>query len=147
MIHNVVGRHLPTKLRPFSEHEVLVEAGTPNVHAWPFDHAFAGSTESACRGWSERVRIEPQVMRMRPGVGVLQYVGADGDFRRVTGRISDPYRVRTGPERGQKHSGLGGVDAANLPSADQQVPQTGDIRSEEHTSELQSPDHLVCRLL
>src|SRR5947208_13365913 len=26
-----------------------------------------------------------------------------------------------------------------------QIP--GDLRSEEHTSELQSPDHLVCRLL
>src|SRR5258708_11061962 len=25
--------------------------------------------------------------------------------------------------------------------------ETGPIRSEEHTSELQSPDHLVCRLL
>src|SRR5258708_29967926 len=25
--------------------------------------------------------------------------------------------------------------------------QVGEIRSEEHTSELQSPDHLVCRLL
>src|SRR5258708_14886274 len=25
--------------------------------------------------------------------------------------------------------------------------QPGDVRSEEHTSELQSPDHLVCRLL
>src|SRR5437016_13928334 len=67
-------------------------------------------------------------MRMRPGVGVLPYVAADGDFRRVTGRISDPYRVRTGPERGQKHPGLGGVDAANLASGDQQIPQTGDIR-------------------
>src|SRR6476660_10315267 len=27
------------------------------------------------------------------------------------------------------------------------VPRTHRIRSEEHTSELQSPDHLVCRLL
>src|SRR5258708_28464154 len=27
------------------------------------------------------------------------------------------------------------------------VTSTYDIRSEEHTSELQSPDHLVCRLL
>src|SRR5258708_22352581 len=27
------------------------------------------------------------------------------------------------------------------------APQGGDPRSEEHTSELQSPDHLVCRLL
>src|SRR5947208_8222064 len=26
-------------------------------------------------------------------------------------------------------------------------PQTDELRSEEHTSELQSPDHLVCRLL
>src|SRR5258708_22419592 len=32
----------------------------------------------------------------------------------------------------------------------QEIPlerRTGGIRSEEHTSELQSPDHLVCRLL
>src|SRR5207244_11736248 len=27
------------------------------------------------------------------------------------------------------------------------APATGPVRSEEHTSELQSPDHLVCRLL
>src|SRR5258708_13709754 len=27
------------------------------------------------------------------------------------------------------------------------TPENGDARSEEHTSELQSPDHLVCRLL
>src|SRR5207244_11094967 len=38
------------------------------------------------------------------------------------------------------------------PSAQQAEVKTGDmkalrIRSEEHTSELQSPDHLVCRLL
>src|SRR5258708_24818254 len=28
-----------------------------------------------------------------------------------------------------------------------EAPETAAIRSEEHTSELQSPDHLVCRLL
>src|SRR5207244_10275762 len=28
----------------------------------------------------------------------------------------------------------------------QAVPYRGDARSEEHTSELQSPDHLVCRI-
>src|SRR5947208_11234403 len=28
-----------------------------------------------------------------------------------------------------------------------EVVALGDVRSEEHTSELQSPDHLVCRLL
>src|SRR5258708_12686947 len=31
--------------------------------------------------------------------------------------------------------------------ADIQTGRTGNTRSEEHTSELQSPDHLVCRLL
>src|SRR5258708_17496715 len=30
---------------------------------------------------------------------------------------------------------------------DRREPQHGQVRSEEHTSELQSPDHLVCRLL
>src|SRR5258708_28338838 len=32
-------------------------------------------------------------------------------------------------------------------SLHQQIPCGIDVRSEEHTSELQSPDHLVCRLL
>src|SRR5438552_9252294 len=36
------------------------------------------------------------------------------------------------------HPAEGGVDAGK---------QLDQIRSEEHTSELQSPDHLVCRLL
>src|SRR5207244_11033627 len=36
----------------------------------------------------------------------------------------------------------GGTELHNI-----YVPAGGDIRSEEHTSELQSPDHLVCRLL
>src|SRR5258708_26153841 len=31
--------------------------------------------------------------------------------------------------------------------ADDAVDHVADLRSEEHTSELQSPDHLVCRLL
>src|SRR5258708_23103178 len=30
---------------------------------------------------------------------------------------------------------------------DEQAEQLSEVRSEEHTSELQSPDHLVCRLL
>src|SRR5258708_8062424 len=34
-----------------------------------------------------------------------------------------------------------------LPSHDQRAHRAGYRRSEEHTSELQSPDHLVCRLL
>src|SRR5438552_16451728 len=52
----------------------------------------------------------------------------------------DAQPMRTG---GDRHAGLGRV-------ADQDtvhVDLIGNTRSEEHTSELQSPDHLVCRLL
>src|SRR5438552_5948654 len=37
--------------------------------------------------------------------------------------------------------------ASVLPDPSTQAWPMGDVRSEEHTSELQSPDHLVCRLL
>src|SRR5207244_13539667 len=41
-----------------------------------------------------------------------------------------------------------GIDAkALMKLADADPVALGDLRSEEHTSELQSPDHLVCRLL
>src|SRR5207244_12336369 len=40
-------------------------------------------------------------------------------------------------------SGFAAVEKLNPPPAGPAVPD----RSEEHTSELQSPDHLVCRLL
>src|SRR5258708_8320056 len=41
-------------------------------------------------------------------------------------------------------SGVTRANAAHAFGADRLVQQ---VRSEEHTSELQSPDHLVCRLL
>src|SRR5258708_23066492 len=37
--------------------------------------------------------------------------------------------------------------AQNHDAVGDHQPDQGDLRSEEHTSELQSPDHLVCRLL
>src|SRR5258708_16205430 len=37
--------------------------------------------------------------------------------------------------------------ARELPVSSVTLPLTWKLRSEEHTSELQSPDHLVCRLL
>src|SRR5258708_22236611 len=40
----------------------------------------------------------------------------------------------------------GGVDGGTVDGAPV-VPVAATARSEEHTSELQSPDHLVCRLL
>src|SRR5689334_24610134 len=39
------------------------------------------------------------------------------------------------------------VDRTILPQGGEQTDETGDSRSEEHTSELQSQFHLVCRLL
>src|SRR5256885_10484426 len=39
------------------------------------------------------------------------------------------------------------IDNAHLPSPRQGQPRKAQIRSEEHTSELQSPCNLVCRLL
>src|SRR5207244_12293521 len=39
-----------------------------------------------------------------------------------------------------------GVSGAKSAAQDEEVAKAG-ARSEEHTSELQSPDHLVCRLL
>src|SRR5258708_13545016 len=39
-----------------------------------------------------------------------------------------------------------GYDAFGIEQQRRDV-ETTDVRSEEHTSELQSPDHLVCRLL
>src|SRR5258708_12679461 len=55
-------------------------------------------------------------------------------FRSCGGRFHDGRR-----RHGHKHCQMGReqLDGARF----------GDERSEEHTSELQSPDHLVCRLL
>src|SRR5258708_9273992 len=50
-----------------------------------------------------------------------------------------PRRSRAGPSSLQSSQCAAAVPTRNSPSRAQ--------RSEEHTSELQSPDHLVCRLL
>src|SRR5258708_14093895 len=57
---------------------------------------------------------------------------ADADRHRQEERHHDD-RLRSGPSAGRGDAFRG--DSRGLP------------RSEEHTSELQSPDHLVCRLL
>src|SRR5207244_12127675 len=44
-----------------------------------------------------------------------------------------------------KRFGIGSTPNLDLPAAKGQLSDSGS-RSEEHTSELQSPDHLVCRL-
>src|SRR5207244_9195683 len=53
-------------------------------------------------------------------------------------------RQGLGGEKEDRHAEQGERDERHLPAEGQ---AEGDARSEEHTSELQSPDHLVCRLL
>src|SRR5258708_15635082 len=48
--------------------------------------------------------------------------------------------------RGNDHVG-GGLAAERRPQVLHEAREAHSLRSEEHTSELQSPDHLVCRLL
>src|SRR5438552_290953 len=49
--------------------------------------------------------------------------------------------------QGDRHFSGGGADAAQRLQQIVPTQREGEERSEEHTSELQSPDHLVCRLL
>src|SRR5258708_11465227 len=46
-----------------------------------------------------------------------------------------------------RRPGVGGPGPFRGPQESRRGPPTPGRRSEEHTSELQSPDHLVCRLL
>src|SRR5258708_14908002 len=66
------------------------------------------------------------------------FFSGDGKFRS---------KIGVNPKRSK--SVLGSYDAANkvLTIVQFTQPDDGEHRSEEHTSELQSPDHLVCRLL
>src|SRR5258708_25370754 len=47
----------------------------------------------------------------------------------------------------RSHDRFGALDGLSGGIGAQSQPAAGAGRSEEHTSELQSPDHLVCRLL
>src|SRR5947208_9752242 len=69
--------------------------------------------------------------------------------------IQRPPRSTLFPYTTLFRSEVEGADADSLPaflSEDEEATEGADeveeiVRSEEHTSELQSPDHLVCRLL
>src|SRR5258708_28482186 len=56
---------------------------------------------------------------------------------RVTGELNDLHPIPQRPRNRLQH--IGGRDEQHAAQIER--------RSEEHTSELQSPDHLVCRLL
>src|SRR5258708_24087638 len=65
-----------------------------------------------------------------------------GGIRAITRRCSQCYGAVVGEVEGMNR--LAFPDVA---PACRTVRTSDEIRSEEHTSELQSPDHLVCRLL
>src|SRR5438552_12452905 len=54
---------------------------------------------------------------------------------------------RTAPDAAAASLSDSGVTDAQRSCASAEPGASGAVRSEEHTSELQSPDHLVCRLL
>src|SRR2546426_6703613 len=70
-------------------------------------------------------------------------------FRSRPGADSRPVRGRPRGDRGNGRGGDRGREGPQGPAADPRVlrPRGGGARSEEHTSELQSPCNLVCRLL
>src|SRR5207244_12050194 len=67
-------------------------------------------------------------------------------FGRLEGRVPahQGHATRVAAEVDRREIGVG-RDDRDLERIDAEY--LGDDRSEEHTSELQSPDHLVCRLL
>src|SRR5258708_16202107 len=65
------------------------------------------------------------------------------ETRRPAGIAVNQIRVRHQPEDSASARHRGAVSAA----LDRRRGNRIEMRSEEHTSELQSPDHLVCRLL
>src|SRR5258708_31448037 len=77
-------------------------------------------------------------------------------FRSLPPQPGQHVHARPGEGAAQEHQ-PGGLQLAVRPArgvVDRQavlrrvvLPEQGQGRSEEHTSELQSPDHLVCRLL
>src|SRR5690606_41034844 len=76
-----------------------------------------------------------EVIERRSGIGVVQVTGAVGDDGEVAVLAFGARVVRIdlpGP-------GVSGIEQA--------VELGGAVRSEEHTSELQSRENLVCRLL
>src|SRR5690348_12352011 len=100
----------------------------------------------------ERLDVDQEFRREQPHLQIGDDVGSSGDDHRVGAVVAqhaDCLIERTrmeGAKRRKTHRdtpevvGFGGF-RSSLPAA------KSETRSEEHTSELQSPVHLVCRLL
>src|SRR5207244_12715790 len=72
---------------------------------------------------------------------VVMLVGLQG-----SGKTTSAAKLARHFQKQGQHPILASADVYR-PAAMEQLRRLGQERSEEHTSELQSPDHLVCRLL
>src|SRR3989454_7360892 len=86
----------------------------------------------ACRSQQEITR-ERQVESAPPGHRIREQAGAKADHLEIAEEGFGVGHVRREQDRGHVRAG--------------QRPDRESLRSEEHTSELQSPCNLVCRLL
>src|SRR5258708_3412875 len=111
------------------------------LHSPPIELPAAGNVihkRVAARGRfsaEHTVLLDNKLRRGRPGYEVLtplRLTGSDSHLLVNRGWVAAPASRDVLPE-------------IRTPAAEQRIE--GIARSEEHTSELQSPDHLVCRLL
>src|SRR5947208_8855563 len=101
---------------------------------WPAPSTTLPSPSTICGTMPKNGRVaEPGLSRVAPGSGVIRMPPVS-----VCHHVST-IGQRPSPTTRQYHSHASGLIGSPT------VPRS--LRSEEHTSELQSPDHLVCRLL
>src|SRR5947208_5064171 len=90
--------------------------------------------------------------RLRPDSSLFPYTTLFRSRRQHAAGCGDAARLTTDHRSGHgqhdrtAHLG-GGVEQTRGQTLLVVLDPVGSLRSEEHTSELQSPDHLVCRLL
>src|SRR5947208_12447289 len=109
---------------------------TVPVVPWPFLQSIATmlvppTTLSSC-STVQKTTVSSRDILSRNSFSASADGGLRSLMKRVTSRSSNHVIIRAAS------SGRGGRSRTSLPWM---------TRSEEHTSELQSPDHLVCRLL
>src|SRR2546422_2244565 len=98
------------------------------------------------------VEDDAAIRALAPSLPILFLTARDSDFDAVSGlRLgADDYLTKdvSLPHLLARISALfRRIDALREPKAAEEVLERGALRSEEHTSELQSRLHLVCRLL
>src|SRR5256885_12451781 len=92
------------------------------------------------------------MIRRPPRSTLFPYTTLFRSHRMIVGKIEladHPHRIVPGLDSGELNAGFGMKQfaAGELGEKIEMPPRAAEFRSEEHTSELQSPCNLVCRLL